>query len=211
MSEGGSTSGARKIADLMARLEAKGIDIKDLAARANSPIRFVLPRGGPAVDGYEATLLPDICAVIIDAARQGKLGQRLERMSERCAILQHGFATVGIIALVDEATGFQEFRTRDALALILERFVAKELRPWIRTFPTEFYRQIYRLNGWGEFNEKAGRPGVIGHWTTNVVYKRLDWWQRLPRHSCSRYPTQSTQRSWRILDQPSLVGPDSGR
>jgi P63C domain len=86
--------------------------------------------------------------------------------------LRGGFATVGIIALVDEATGFQEFRTRDALARILERFVAKELRPWIKTFPTEFYRQIYRLNGW-DYSEKAGRPGVIGHWTNNIVYKRL--------------------------------------
>ena len=31
---------------------------------------------------------------------------------QRAAILQHGFATIGIIALIDEATGYQDFRQR---------------------------------------------------------------------------------------------------
>jgi hypothetical protein len=38
----------------------------------------------------------------------------------------------GIIALVDEATGYQKERARDALAEILEQFIAKELQPYIR-------------------------------------------------------------------------------
>lgn len=50
--------------------------------------------------------------------------------------------------------------------------MAKELRPWVKTFPSEFYKQIYRLNGW-PYTENAGRPGVIGHWTNNIIYKRL--------------------------------------
>src|SRR5262249_39710012 len=119
-----------------------------------------------------ATILPDICAVLIDAGRQNKLTPQQARLAERAAVLQHGFATVGIIALVDEATGYQDYRQRDALAKILERFVAKELRPWVKTFPAEFYKQIFRLNGW-PYEENCGRPGVIGHWTNNVVYRRL--------------------------------------
>ncbi len=35
-------------------------------------------------------------------------------------------AHVGIIALVDEATGYQRERASDALATILESFIAKE-------------------------------------------------------------------------------------
>lgn len=90
---------------------------------------------------------------------------------------------MGILALVDEATGYQEFRQRDALAKILERFVAKELRPWIRTFPVDFYQQIYRLNGWEFDKDSNSRPGVIGHWTTNIIYKRLapGVWEELNR------------------------------
>jgi hypothetical protein len=31
---------------------------------------------------------------------------------------------------------------------------------------------VFRLNGWN-YEENCGRPGVIGHWTNNIVYKRL--------------------------------------
>jgi len=87
MAEGGGKGGARKIAALMERLQEKGIDVKGLIARANSPIRFIPPHGGNPADGYEATILPDICAVIIEAHQKGKLDARLGRLAERAAIL----------------------------------------------------------------------------------------------------------------------------
>ena len=172
LSEGGGPGGARKIAALMARLREKGIDIRGLVARANSPIRFIPPHGGNPADGYDATILPDICAVLIDAEQQGKLDRRLKRLAERAALLQHGFATVGIIALVDEATGYQSDRARDALAKILEAFVAKELRRWISTFPSEFYKELFRLRNI-QYDGSVKRPGYIGHLTNDLVYARL--------------------------------------
>lgn len=126
----------------MQSLEDKGFNTNNLIARINSPIKFIPTGGGTPADGYEASILPDICAVIIEAARLGLLHKQQEHMAPRCAMLQHGFATVGIIALVDEATGYQDFRARDALALIIEKFVAKELRPWVRTFKRTHYRSL---------------------------------------------------------------------
>lgn len=172
IAEGGGRGGARKIVRLLTGLRKKGINIGDLIARANSPIRFLPPHGGNPADGYEATILPDICAVIIEAGRRGILHKRQSHLAERCGILQHGWATVGIIALVDEATGYQDFRARDALAKIIERFVAKDLQPYVRTFPPDFYKQIFRLYGWN-YSENCGRPAVLGHITTNLIYKRL--------------------------------------
>ena len=209
MSEGGGQSGARRIAELMERLALKGIDTRGLVARVNSPIRFIPPHGGNPADGYEATILPDICAVIIEAQRQGALDKRVERMAIRCAQLQHGFATVGIIALVDEATGYQDIRPREALAKILEKFVAKELRPWVRTFPTEFYRQIFRLNGW-EFTENKGNPGIVGHWTNNIVYKRLapgvldELRRKTPRNESGRLKNKLFQWLTEDIGHPRL-------
>lgn len=208
LSEGGGKEGARKIVELMEGLAQKGIDIRGLISRANSPIRFLTPHG-PVADGYEATILPDICAVIIDASRSGLLGKRLEHLGERAAILQHGFATVGIIALVDEATGYQDFRQRDALAKILERFVAKELRPWVKTFPADYYKQIYRLNGW-QYADSAGRPSVIGHWTNNIIYKRMapGVWEELkrltPRTPSGYYKHKLFQRLTEDIGHPKL-------
>jgi hypothetical protein len=78
-----------------------------------------------------------------------------------------------IIALVDEATGFQRDRAKDALARILEAFIAKELQPWIRTFPTEFYQEIFRLRGLEYPTDSVQRPQYFGILTNDVVYKRL--------------------------------------
>jgi hypothetical protein len=172
LSEGGGRGGARKIAALMVRLAEKDIDVRGLVARANSPIRFILPRGG-AADGYDAKILPDICAVLIEAGRRGVLGKVLEPLAARAAILQHGFATLGIIALVDEATGFQRDRAKDALTKILEAFIAKELQPWLPTFPSDFYQEMFRLRGMEYPNDTLQRPRYFGLLTNNIVYDRL--------------------------------------
>jgi hypothetical protein len=173
LSLGGGKTGARRIAELMNSLLEKGIDVRGLVARANSPIRFIPPHGGNPADGYEATILPDICAVLIDAHQQGKLGKHREHLARRAAILQHGWATIGIIGLVDEATGYQRHRARDALAKILEEFIAKELRPYVRTFPDEFYDNLFRLRGMEYPRDTVQRPRYFGHLTNDIIYARL--------------------------------------
>lgn len=209
LSPGGGQRGARRLAELMGYLERKGLETQDLMARVNSPIRFLPPHGGRQGDGYEATILPDICAVVIDAAASGRLLKQQAHLALQCAKLQHGFATVGIIALVDEATGYQDFRARDALAKVLEKFVAKVLRPWIRTFEPPFYREIYRLNGW-DYSESCGSPGVVGHWTNNIVYRRLapgvlDELRRLtPRLPSGRLKHRLFQRLTEDVGHPKL-------
>lgn len=105
MSEGGGKGGARKIPALMTRLKEKGININDLGVRANKPFRLITPSGAIA-DGYDARILPDICAVLINADRKRILDKRYEHIAERAAQMQHGFATMGIIWLVDKVTGY---------------------------------------------------------------------------------------------------------
>lgn len=172
MSIGGGQGGVRKIVALMERLEKKGIKINDLSARANSPILFIPPHGGNPATGYEATLLPDICSAFIRAAQEGVLDKRLHYLAERAELLQHGFATLGIIALVDEATGFQEIRAKDALQAYLERFIRKELAAWVQRFPLDFFRELYRLKRW-PWNGSSRRPGIVGHYIKDLVYERL--------------------------------------
>ena len=135
------------------------------------PILFTLS-SGPGAHGYPATLLPDICGVILQARSDGDLNHRQRGLAERSELLLRGLAHVGIIALVDEATGYQRIREERALATILEEFLDKELQPWTRTFPFTFYEQIFRLKGWGN---AAGvkRPSVIGHYTNDFVYDRI--------------------------------------
>ncbi len=144
----------------------------DSGPALNRPILFKNPAGGGNVYGYPATLLTDICGAVLASRRDGRLSPSHTHIAERCEVLLQGLAKVGIIALVDEATGYQYIREERALATILERFIAKDLQRWTRTFPYVFYEQIFRLKGWGSA-EGVNRPSVIGHYTNDFVYARL--------------------------------------
>ena len=101
------------------------------------------------------------------------LGKRSEHLAERAALLQHAFAFVGIIALVDEATGYQGHRPQDALQAFLEKVISRELAAWVKRFPDEFYENIYKLKGWPWPGMGKNRYSVVGHYTRDLVFERL--------------------------------------
>ncbi|MGD0909597.1 MAG: P63C domain-containing protein, partial [Candidatus Acidiferrales bacterium] len=137
----------------------------------SSQIEFRTVRGMSAF-GYPAELLPKVCGVFLDADDAGALTKGQKHIAVQARVLIRGLAHVGIIALVDEATGYQDERSRDALAKILEAFIAKELRPWVRTFPTDFYKEMFRLRQI-PYRSDVKRPQYIGVLTNDLVYARL--------------------------------------
>ncbi|WP_206519932.1 MULTISPECIES: P63C domain-containing protein [unclassified Mesorhizobium] len=76
--------------------------------------------------------------------------------------------------MVDEATRYQRDRAKDALAKLLEAWVAKELQIWVQTFPSEFYEHMFRLRGLDFALDSVKRPQYFGHLTNDIVYKRLE-------------------------------------
>ncbi|MDB6051227.1 MAG: hypothetical protein JWR17_3973, partial [Pseudomonas sp.] len=72
------------------------------------PIKFVHGSGGGFAYGYPATMLAEICDSILAARLSGKLPARQSKIADQAELLVRGFARVGIIALVDEATGYQK-------------------------------------------------------------------------------------------------------
>ncbi len=123
--------------------------------------------------GYRAELLPDVCDIFEDADRAGVLRSNQRHIATACRVLSRGLTRVGIIGLVDEATGYQRQRAADALVKILEDFIAKELRPWIRTFPEEYYEHLFRLRGLSFPRDTVKRPQYFGHLTNDVIYRRI--------------------------------------
>jgi hypothetical protein len=136
------------------------------------PITFRHPSGGRA-RGYNAELLPVVCEIYLKARDQNLLDRQQRHVATRADVLVRGLARVGIIALVDEVTGYQEFRARSALAKILEAFIDKELQPWVSTFPSDFYRELFRLRGLEYPQDTVKRPQYFGRLTNDIVYKRL--------------------------------------
>ena len=138
---------------------------------STTPITFQMPHGGKGY-GYKAQLLPEVCSVYLEAKAAGALLPSQQHIARRAEILILGLATIGIIGLVDEATGYERIREERALAKILERYLDEELHPWTKTFEFSFYEQIFRLKGWGSA-AGVNRPQVIGHYTNDLVYDRI--------------------------------------
>ena len=63
-------------------------------------------------------------------------------------------------------------RNQGELRGALKEWISPDLHPWTLTFPSEFYTQIYRLNEWAG-PIRSQRPGIIGHYTNDIVYARL--------------------------------------
>jgi hypothetical protein len=124
-------------------------------------------------EGFRAEILPMVCDTYLKARDAGALKSHQLGVAKQCEILIRGLAHTGIIALVDEATGYQNERARDALAEILEKFISHELGKWAKRFPDEFYENLFRLKNkkWPPKNRQM--PAHVGHWTNNVVYSRL--------------------------------------
>ena len=146
--------------------------ISDELMQSTTPIIFRTVKGGRAF-GYDAMLLPMVCEVYVNARDEDKLLKGQEHIAAACYILMKGLARVGIIALVDEATGYQEQRAKDELARILEAYVLEEYRPWTRTFPEEFFRQIYRIHDWPYKPGNARRTPFVGQLINKHVYGEL--------------------------------------
>jgi len=126
------------------------------------------------ISGYEATVLADICDGFLDARKHIKLSSRQKIIADQCELLIRAFARVGIIALVDEATGYQYDREKKELQAVFKAFVSDEILTWQRAFHLGFYKEIFRL--WNiPFTEKniRNKPLFLGHLTNRLVYKNM--------------------------------------
>lgn len=141
----------------------------------NNPIKFKRPTASgsqSSTNGYEVTLLIDICDAILEANKTGNIQD--QRLAINADIIIRSAAKVGIIALVDEATGYQNEREKDELQKILAKYIAQELLPWQKKFPDIYYKQLFRLNGWDfTVNGIKKRPSAIGTWTNTLIYDQL--------------------------------------
>jgi len=145
--------------------------------KSTTPIFFRTKEGKKAV-GYKAELLPMVCEVYLKyrdecLRKDGKVPGKSQHIIIACDALVRGLAHIGIIALVDEATGFQNVRAKDALQAILDRYLRKEFAAWAKRFPDEFYQQIFRLRNWPWPRMGARRPQVVANYTKDIVYERL--------------------------------------
>jgi len=174
MGTSGGTSGAHRLAQTVENLELKLSLSNDLSARIRKPLIFTPAHGGRPAYGNEATTLIDYCEMLLKARDvKGVLTEAQERWAIAADIVIRAFAKVGIIAVIDEVTGYQEIRDRNELEKILDRYLRDEYAKWSKRFPDEFYKQIFRLRHWQWRGMKVNRPSAVAHYTTDFVWSRL--------------------------------------
>lgn len=134
-------------------------------------IQFLVPPNLTAT-GYESTLLIELCETYLDARAAGTLHRSQQKLAVIAETVIRACAKVGIIALVDEATGYQVVRHKQALQAKLRLFIADDLQDWARTFPEDFWQELARLEG--VRYAPRHRPLRWGRYVMMFVYDAID-------------------------------------
>lgn len=139
---------------------------------AKRTIHFAVPGNPNPAIGYEATVLIEICEGYLEARTQKRLHPSQQKLAAAAEIVIRSVAKVGIIALIDEATGYQEVRSKQALQVKLQAFIADELQEWAKMFPDDFWFELARLEGISY--SARHRPLRWGKYVMMFVYDAID-------------------------------------
>lgn len=146
---------------------------EEAVQKLSNPIRYQVTEGfGIPAFGIDATLIADICDAYLAAREAGVLRADEQHKADAATKLMRALAKVAVVALIDEATGYQVVRDRDELQKLLEKYVSEEHRVWTKMFPDEFYVELFRLRNLTT-DDVRKRPAYFGHLTNDIVYSRL--------------------------------------
>jgi len=130
--------------------------------------RISMPHGGHA--GFiPAEVVMDMVDGVVEAALDGRLHHKQKPALVACRRIQKATAKLGMIALIDEATGYQAYRAPDALQQLLKALLRDEPEAWVRRFHPAYYFSLMRLMG-KRYTKHTALPAWIGRVTSKWVY-----------------------------------------
>lgn len=194
LSDGQRVIGRTSATELLTGIRGGGALEKYVGVRALEPfiskdnlLERLIPFRLPEVEGLEravkglpAELMIEVCQGFVAALQASldprsehpRLTERQQQMAIKASMFLSACAKVGLVALIDESTGYQYERAEDALQVKLRAFIADELRAWEKTFPDELWMEFGRLTGWkGSLNS---RPKWWGKLVIEMIYDTLD-------------------------------------
>lgn len=129
--------------------------------------------GNQKVVGYEAKILPMICQVYRDAERAGVLTPTQLPTARICEAMTDAFAVVGITALIYEQLGYEKYKHPEAFRMLIESYMADEVRKWAKEFPDELFYQMDRIYG-NEKTTSRNRPLYYAKFLRKYIYEPLE-------------------------------------
>lgn len=171
MARGGSmVRGMNRLELFAAQERLKGYVSEDLLQRIATPIRFKV--GKKEAHGFDADTLIEMAEAVVAADDDGKLQAQQVQIAHQCRVITRSLTRIGLIALIDEATGYQSKRDSDELQQILTAYILPEHRPWVQTIPTEFTDELYRVHGWERKAQNRG-PRYAGKLIRELIYEKM--------------------------------------
>lgn len=155
------------------------IDVNDISSRM---VSFRLPEVDQLrieVKGLPHDVLLSVCRGYMRALERSNdptsgvnLTPRQREIAMQAGLFLAACSDIGLVALIDEATGYQYDRASDALEVKLRAYIADDMREWEKTFPDELWMELGRLSGWR--GSVTQRPKYWGKLVMELVYDYLD-------------------------------------
>lgn len=151
----------------------------NLWSKIENPITFRYLDTDPSssagtADGYEATTLIEVCDALVQARNDKTLAPSQAFLAVQAEIIIRSAAKLGIVALVDAATGYIEDVNRHEYLKLWQEFVATEFRQWEKEFPNQFADMIYKLYKLKRNSQKTFKhPQFFGWFTRKYIYHPL--------------------------------------
>lgn len=165
--------GSKNLACLFKELYPNEIDII-------SPFE-VAQLNGTIGKWYNAEALPILCDLYMEAESRNEISSNQKHVLAKAKILLRSLAKVGITALVDEATNYQDSRGKDELQILLAKFISEELQAYSKEFPKEYFENLFRIYGIPYDPTSNKRPLYFSRFNIRYVYELFppNVWEKL--------------------------------
>jgi hypothetical protein len=157
------TGTARERGDFGKYIDAIPSDFQPKSVRANF-VEFALPTGGTA-KGIAAEALMDICHAYDDALVAGKLRKNQRHLAMNARKVIRANSKIGLIALIDEATGYQLERAKDDLRRIYGRLLRESPDKYRVRYTQDF------VNAMSVLYRKPLNPSRFPNWLSPLIWK----------------------------------------
>ena len=129
--------------------------------------------GNVTAQAFEAEDIISICDMYLKAQDARALIGQQKKLAQTAEILKRTFAKVGLVALIDEATGYQIDRDKDALRLLVQQYIIEEAREWTKEFYDPFFHELDRIYG-NQRTISRSRPKYYARFINKYVYEPIE-------------------------------------
>jgi hypothetical protein len=131
------------------------------------------PLIGDPAHGYEASVLIDLCSALMDLEPVLLPSQKF--LAHQAEIIIRAAAKVGLVALIDEATGFIEDKRREEYREIWQQCIREDARKWEQPeFPDDLFDIFYKTYGLQRINpDSTKHPKFFAKLIRKYIYQPL--------------------------------------